>query len=239
MRVPSVTYLQARLEARADPATREWWERYLKGAARFRGVPTAAIRDEAARWWDDARADDLPPDAQLDICLALLACPFTEDKLAGMLLLGERLIPDGRVACPGVLPRFARLYADGHLADWNAVDWFCVRVLGPLITVGGEDCARAIAAWVESDGTWQRRSALVAFVDHARAGRHATLIEETAARLVRYEERFAQTAVGWTIRELGRAEPDLAAAFLDRHRDAMSAEARRQATTRRQAKERR
>ena len=30
--------LQSRLDARATAATREWWTKYLKGAASFRGV---------------------------------------------------------------------------------------------------------------------------------------------------------------------------------------------------------
>ena len=221
--------LQSMLAAHADEDKRAWWFRYLKGEAQFRGVPTPDIRREAGRWWRDQGGDDLSPEAQLATCLELLRCPLTEDKLAGMLLLGERLIPAGRVDCAGAEPSFAALFEDGHLADWNAVDWFCVRVLGPLITASGSGCARAIAAWVRSNILWQRRAALVGFVTLAPSGTHAELIVDTAERLVLDPERFAQTGVAWVIRELGRSRPDLTGPFLQRHQQDMSQEARTQA----------
>lgn len=230
---PPLAELQRALQRHADEAKRAWWERYLKGTARFRGVPTPDIRRETTAWWQQYRGDDLAPAVQLQLCLELLRCPLTEDKLAGMLLLGERLIPAGRVDARLAVAHFATLYADGHLADWNAVDWFCVRVLGPLIEAEGEGCARAIATWVKSDGLWQRRSALVAFVRLAPSGAHAELIIATADRLVTDPQRFAQTGVAWVIRELSAARPDLTDPFLARHAAEMSTEARKQARGRR------
>ncbi len=221
--------LQTALATHADAARRQWWERYLKGEARFRGVSTPDIRRLSKAWWDGHDGDTLLPAEQLETCLALLRCPLTEDKLAGMLLLGERLIPAERLECASAVPRFATLYPAGHLADWNAVDWFCVRVLGPLIERSSEPCARSIAAWVEAEVLWQRRSGLVAFVKVVRSGAYADLVMETAERLVLDQARFAQTGVAWVIRELSVARPDLTRPFLQRHADAMSPEARRQA----------
>jgi 3-methyladenine DNA glycosylase AlkD len=234
---PPIEELQAALAAHADEDKRAWWARYLKGTAEFRGVPAADIRRLAFAWWERHEGDALLPAQQLDACLELLRCPLTEDRLAGMLLLGERLIPAGRVDCPRALPRFAALYREGHLADWNAVDWFCVRVLGRLIGSGGQDCARAVAGWVTADVLWQRRSALVAFVNLAGRGIHAELIVATADRLVADPERFAQTAVAWVMRELAAARPDLTEPFLERHAASMSPEARKQARSRRPRRE--
>lgn len=228
-RRPPVADLQAELAANADAEKRAWWERYLKGEAAFRGTPTPLIRSSASAWWDRHDAGSLDPDRQLELCLELLRCPMTEDKLAGMLILGERLIPAGRVDWIAATTSFATLFAERHLADWNAVDWFCVRVLGPLIGHSGETCARAVAAWVSADTLWQRRAALVGFVNLAPSGSYAELIVDTADRLVIDRERFAQTGVAWVIRELGRSRPDLSEDFLRRHDDDMSPEARKQA----------
>jgi 3-methyladenine DNA glycosylase AlkD len=142
-----------------------------------------------------------------------------------VLLLGERLIPAGRMDCEAALPAFGGLLADGHLADWNVVDWFCVRVLGPLIDSTGDACARSVAAWVEADGLWQRRAGLVGFVNLAPTGAYAELIVATAEQLVFDPARFAQTGVAWVVRELGKARPDLTEAFLERHAHRMSPEA--------------
>ena len=230
---PSIARLQAGLAAHADERKRAWWERYLQGEAEFRGVPTPLIRSLSGEWWERSHADALEPAAQLAICLALLRCPMTEDKLAGMLLLGERLVPDERVGCHAALPSFAELFADGYLADWNVVDWFCVRVLGPLIESAGDACARSVAGWVEAPMLWQRRAALVGFVNLAPTGAYAELIIETAERLVRDQSRFAQTGVAWVMRELHKARPDLTEPFLERHAEDMSPEARSQARGRR------
>jgi len=217
------------LDAHAEASKRDWWLRYLKGSAEFRGVPTPDIRREAHAWWARHGGDALEPAEQLSMCLELLHLTMTEDKLAAMLLLGERLIPAGRVDCGEALPLFAELFAGGHLADWNTVDWFCVRVLGPLIETSEGTCARAVSRWVEAEALWQRRAGLVGFVTLAPSGAYAELIIETAERLVHDPERFAQTGVAWVVRELARSRPDLTEAFLERHDGDLSPEARKQA----------
>ena len=50
-------------------------------------------------------------------------------------------------------------------ACWNVCDWFCVKVLGSLVEMEGEACARAIAGWRRAENLWQRRAAGVAFVN--------------------------------------------------------------------------
>jgi 3-methyladenine DNA glycosylase AlkD len=226
---PPIDELLTELEAHADPAKRDWWVRYLKGQARFLGVPTPTLRGVTGAWWGRHDADGLPPDDQLEICLALLREPVTEPKLAGMLLLGERLVPADRVDWAVAMPRFGPLFVEGHLADWNVVDWFCVRVLGPLIERSGDGCARAVAAWIDAAVLWQRRAALVGFVTLAPSGAYAELIIQTAAQLVTDPERFAQTGVAWVLRELRTARPDLVEPFLAEHHQQMSTGARKQA----------
>ena len=46
---PPIADLQAVLATHADASKRDWWVRYLKGAAEFRGVSTPTVRREAAR----------------------------------------------------------------------------------------------------------------------------------------------------------------------------------------------
>ena len=68
-------------------------------------------------------------------------------------------MPAGAVDWRRDLSRFARLFDEGHLYDWNAVDWFCVKVLGPLIEENGLACAEAIAAWRHAENLWRARAA--------------------------------------------------------------------------------
>jgi hypothetical protein len=60
-------------------------------------------------------------------------------------VLKEILLPAGVLDCDPDLPRFARLFDRGHTCDWGTCDWFCVKVLGPLVEQQAEACARAIS----------------------------------------------------------------------------------------------
>jgi 3-methyladenine DNA glycosylase AlkD len=90
-----------------------------------------------------------------------------------------------------------------------------------------------VADWVNSGTTlWQRRAALVAFVNLAPKGMHSQLILDTAAVLVQDQERFSQTGVGWVLRSLSDAYPDKVFDFLEEHQEHVSLECMRMATAR-------
>ena len=114
-----------------------------------------------------------------------------------------------------------------------------MKVLGPFVERGPDrrERAEAIAGWRQAEGLWQKRAAAVAFVDLAPSGDSvfpgfSRLLLSVCAANVRDPARFAQTSVGWLLRELSRAEPALVARFVDDHRDLLSREAHRMAVAR-------
>jgi 3-methyladenine DNA glycosylase AlkD len=229
-----VEHLGRRLNERADERTRSWWQRYLKGAIEFRGVPMRGVREVVHAVWSARRLDDRSREERFEIVLALFAQRYAEDKLAAILVLGERLIDDLTAAD---VPFLAEPFARGHIADWSTCDWYCVKVLARLLERAPDAgaAADAIAAWKSAPGVWQRRAAAVSFVTLARHGNArlpnlTTLVLDVCSANVRDPERFSQTSVGWVLRELSRADPDAVTAFVDEHADEMSAEARRMAT---------
>lgn len=221
-----VADLQRRLARAANSKARAFWSRYLRGTARFRGVPMAKIRGCVRAWWTDHELADHGAAAGKRIALVLIEQPMTEDKLAGILVLQDQL---GDALRASDLPSFARLFATGHLADWNIVDWFCVKVLTTLLAreAGRAEVARALSQWRSAETVWQRRAACVAFTKLAPRGEAALpgltgLILTVCATVVWSPDRFDQTAVGWVLRELGRAEPARVEAFFRRHARFMS-----------------
>jgi nicotinamide riboside kinase/3-methyladenine DNA glycosylase AlkD len=230
---PRLVDLTAALRRRGEPAKKEWWDRYLKGEIEFLGVPMAGIREAVHEW---AGRDPDPPGMR-EAALALLGRPLAEEKLAGILIFQEVLLPAGAVDPDRDLPAIAARFDDGSIADWNTTDWLCVRVLGPLIAGGGRPVARQVADWVNGGSLWRRRAAAVSFVPIAAAGDGlfeglADLVLEVCADLVGDPERFSQTAVGWLLRELSDAEPERVFGFLGRRRGEMSREAVRMAAGR-------
>lgn len=228
-----IAEVQHALQQRADPDKKDWWENYVKGAA-FRGTPMGEIRKIVAGF---VKAHPDLHEAQLKvIACELVAQPMSEDKLAGVLLFSEHLISH---LGPDDLPMLRGLLADGHLADWNSCDWFCVKVLGRMLD-HGEDPQRLadeLIAWTTSDDLWVKRAGLVAFVNLAPRGDAALegltrRLLEGARRNVDDARRFSQTSVGWVLRELSKSQPDQVRTFVNDHGDRMSAEARRAASAR-------
>lgn len=224
--------LQAELDRRANPQTKAWWEAYLKGAIPFRGVKMAGTRAALHEWL--ATTEPSNPVARRELALSLLRETACEDKLAGILYLQEVLIPSGILTCAD-LPQLAQLFEQGYIADWNTCDWFCVKVLGPLIEREGAACAQEIAAWSTANTLWQRRAAGVAFVNLAAQGEanfpgFTNLLLQVNDATLRSPERFAQTGTGWVLRELSVAEPDRVIRFIEEHLSLFSSEGLRYAT---------
>ena len=115
-----------------------------------------------------------------------------------------------------LVPKFAQLFKRGYIYDWNVCDWFCVRVLGPMIKENGMPCAKAIAQWRSSKNVWQARASVVAFVNLAKIREFTPLILRSCAILIKREERFAKTAVGWILRELSKSDKNIVIGFIEK-----------------------
>ena len=199
--------LRARLEEKANRKTSAWWENYVKNSAPFLGVKMADTRAAVHDWHPAEVGGRLSAGAQVALALALLQQETTEEKLAGALFLQEILLPAGALDWERELPHFASLFEDGHIYDWNVCDWFCIKVLGPLIAEEGAACAEAVAAWRDAENLWQARASLVAFVPLADHAAYHRLLEQGCRTLIRRPQRFAKTAVGWLLRELAQHDP--------------------------------
>jgi 3-methyladenine DNA glycosylase AlkD len=231
-----VNKLQLRLNARATAATREWWTKYLRGAASFRGVKMGDVRAAVHTWFEEERlGEHLSVGQQRDLALMLFEENDTEDKLAGVLFLQEILLPAGALDWHSDLPRFARHFDRGYIRDWNVCDWFCVKVLGPLAEQQGEACARAISEWRAAESVWQQRASVVAFVNLASKGDQnfpgfTEMVLDNCSHLLGSQERFAQTGVGWVLRELSRSDGGRVIGFVEANLNRFSREALKNAT---------
>lgn len=195
----------------------------------------ADVRSVLHEWYDRAVVGgQLSATEQKDLALALFEQGYSEDKLAGILFLQEILLPAGAIEWRTDLESFSGLFGEGWISDWNVCDWFCVKVLGPLVEQEGEACARAIAAWRTSDNLWQRRASGVAFVTLAKHGDEnfagfTDMLLEICEFTVKHPERFSQTGTGWVLRELSIAEPQRVEGFVGAHVCEFSAEGLRNA----------
>jgi len=220
--------LLQRLEAAADPATRAWFERYLRYAINYRGVRTPMIRRLMITWYAEAGIAVLPLEEQLVIAATLIGQSFAEDKFAGTMMIQKYLLQ--RAAPEDILAISEVLFAEGAFYDWSTTDWFCVRVLGPILK--GRQGGARIASWKGCPNLWQRRSAIVPFTVVVDDPFHDALVKDTIAVLVKEKERFIQTGVGWVIASLAKARPKVAEQIVEQHLGDLSAEVIRRHTKR-------
>lgn len=169
------------------------------------------------------------------VALELLRVRGTEDKLAGMIWIQEILVPGGVLDSKAEVSEWARLFDQGHVADWNVCDWFCVKVLGPLIAREGRPMAEAIGNWRTAPSLWRRRASAVAFVNLAKKGDDffagfTKLVLRSCDALLRDQARFSQTGAGWVLRELARSDPEGVAAFVRDRKEQFSKETFKSAT---------
>ena len=223
-----VADLERRLAAAADPATKAWFENYLKHAVAYRGVRTPEVTRIVAEWRRAHELDRLAEGRQLDLARTLVERSCAEDKFAGILYMQKYLAR--RLAPEAILATAEGLFAAGAFFDWSTSDWFSVRVLGPLIARGGLPVAERIAGWRDAGNLWQRRAAIVPFRAVVRDDSYHALIETTIAALVVERERFVQTGIGWVVSNLSKSHPGKAAELVERHFDSLSPEVVRRHT---------
>ncbi len=226
--------LRDALSRRADPKVKEHWTAYLKGNADFLGIPMAGVRETVNGFWDSGLAE-LDPITQREIFTQWSLQPFTEERLAAVLLLAEHLIS---ILTDEDADRLADPLASETFADWHIVDWYAIKALSAYVTQDDREVrSETVLGWANSPTLWQRRAAVVSFVPHAKQPRE--FLPELPEKLLiacdkninASTERFAHTGVGWLLREMSVAEPGIVADYVA-DRPQLTAEARRMATAR-------
>jgi 3-methyladenine DNA glycosylase AlkD len=223
--------LTQRLTDRAEEKTKRHWQSYLKGNAEFLGVPMAGVRATVKELWC-SELDRASPERQRAVFAAWSHQPYTEQKLAAVLLAAEFMDESLTVED---LPLLATPLASGSFADWNIVDWYAMKALARYVAAEPRATrSRAVIAWAYSPEMWQRRASVVAFVPHAKTAR-AFLSDLPELLLPACEEniswstnRFAHTGTGWLLWDLSACEPELVQVFVQEHPE-LSPEAQRMA----------
>jgi 3-methyladenine DNA glycosylase AlkD len=225
-----ILVLRTNLLQHANPKTAAWWEDYVKDSAPFMGVKMQTVRTLVRQWYEEQVQGQIELQDQVNLALALFEGEFTEEKLAGTLFLQEVLLPNGALECPRDADRFAALFDSGWIHDWNTCDWFCVKVLGPLIQENGMACADRISQWRTAANLWRARASLVAFVKVAGESAYYPDIADTCRVLIQRQERFAKTAVGWALREISRTDERFVRDVIDENIPYFTSESLKNAT---------
>ncbi len=154
--------------------------------------------------------------------------PATDHKSArsGSSRIGRRSISPSRL--PRAIRRFItsdnldlyrRIIVEG--AWWDFVDDVAANCVGVVHRKERALMEPVIEAWVDDDFMWLRRTALLSPLKHKSETDYVTLFDHCLRR-AHETEFFIRKAIGWTLREYAKTEPDRVRYFLLEHRDRWS-----------------
>ena len=133
-------------------------------------------------------------DAALAFASALIGDRHLETKGLGI----ETLARYRRDFAPRLLP-------DNHAANWATTDTICGALIGPLLVAEPALVAR-MPSWSRHRNMWVRRASAVALIPSVRKGEALDTAYAIARRLHADREDLIQKAVGWMLREAGKAD---------------------------------
>ncbi len=208
-----VSFVAAELSQRADADKAGPMAAYLKTDMPFYGVQKKG-RTEVLR----AVKKQFPiesNDAYRKAIGALWAQPHREEKYMAIAIAKEHaaFISHDNVKL------YRQLIVEG--AWWDLVDDVAINCVGIADRDERDKMAPVIEQWVDDEDMWLRRTSLISPIKHKADTDYETLFDHCLRR-AHEKEFFIRKAIGWTLREYAKTEPDRVRDFLLEHRDRWS-----------------
>ncbi|MEJ8655837.1 MULTISPECIES: DNA alkylation repair protein [Streptomyces] len=196
----------------ADPVRAREAAAYMKDVAPFLG-----IRTPERRRLSRTVLDGTPRPAEADCAAIALRCWELPEREYHYFAVDYLRRHAGRCSSDFLL--VAR-HLIATVSWWDTVDLLAAHVVGPLVAADAELVA-AMDEWIEDDNLWIARTALL----HQLGYKQAT----DAERLFRYclrqsghSDFFIRKAIGWSLREYAKTDPDAVRAFVATSRDRLA-----------------
>ena len=203
------------METAADPETARVLVRYFKvrpgdygEGDTFIGVKLSTLRTLVAAYV--AKPFEPSP------WLPLLRSPVHEHRLGTLVVMSERARRNaGRRGDPAELELLYQTYLDNtaYVNNWDLVDISCKPIVGGYLQHRDRSPLYVLA---RSESLWERRIAMVGSQWFLKAGETDDLYR-LAELLLGDRHDLMHKAVGWSLREAGKHDPDTLREFLTTH----------------------
>ena len=211
---PSSVAAEARRELKraSRPSVSFDPSRYFRGAPDlgFHNVGTAAMRRLARTLYAD-HARDWTIDDAVACAEALIVDRHLETKSVGIEILARYR----RDLTPRLLPVWKRWLAKGHSANWATTDALCGLLIGPMLVTHPAAVPRCVSGRGIAACGCAARSA-VSLIPSVRKSLALDVAYEVAA-VLRDDEDLIHKAVGWLLREAGKADQKRLECYLRKH----------------------
>lgn len=99
---------------------------------------------------------------------------------------------------------------------WDTVDFIAANLVGPWFTNYPQSIAPVTAVWMKSNNIWLQRSALL-FQLRYKEKTDQKLLFQYIEQLHGSSEFFINKAIGWSLRELSKTDPESVLQFTAQH----------------------
>lgn len=198
-------------------------QRYMKSALPYRGVRMPDIQ----RLCRAVYAEHVLPDrASWETAVRTLwdEAAFREERYAAIALTGHRAYASYQG--PGTLPFYEQLIVTGGW--WDYVDDLAIRRVGPILRTDPVVVAPVLREWSTDDDMWRRRTSIIAQIG-SEADTDLELLTDCMAANLGHREFFVRKAIGWTLREYAKTDPEWVRRYLADQGEVMSGLSRREA----------
>jgi 3-methyladenine DNA glycosylase AlkD len=200
--------IQQRLRTLGSPEAAAFAARYFKTGAGQYGEGDIFLGLRAAVMHRLAKEYQALP---LEELVVLLQSPIHEDRLLALLIMVRRFAKGDPPARRGLYELY--LANTQYINNWDLVDASAREVVGGYLADRSRKPLDRLAA---STSLWERRISIVATHYFIRRGEFADTLR-IAERLLGDREDLIHKAVGWMLREVGKAHRPTLETFLKRH----------------------
>lgn len=199
-----IVELEKRLLALAEKEQAQPMKAYMKNNFEFLGVRTPDRRKVAKQFFKDFKAQGI----NWDFVEACWASPYREFQYIAI----DYLVTKKKDLVLADLPRLKKLAQTKSW--WDSIDGLD-KLVGKIV-MDNPEAKQTILEWSLDDDFWLRRIA----IDHQLLQKEKTdteLLEKILVNNLNQKEFFINKAIGWSLRDYSKTNPDWVRTFLDKY----------------------
>lgn len=208
-----VNYIVNGIDEQRNSEKALWLENYVKHSVKSKGVGIPQIREIVIDAAKKFGINTKPIPEQIDILNNLMIQEYTEHKIAAIIYI-QLFLKD---YSHEIIKPVSHWFDNGYITDWNVCDWLCVRILSPMIDSLPDFIIPELEQWNTNKNLWKARASLVPFAQSKNISEHWNYINKFSETLIKRDERFCKTAVGWVLREYSKQDKQKVTDFLTKY----------------------
>ncbi|MDQ3073589.1 MAG: DNA alkylation repair protein [Bacteroidota bacterium] len=200
--------LSTLFQSHANAETALWSENYMRGQFHFYGLSSPVRRELQKQFFKEF---GLPSRANLeDIVRDLWQRPHREYQYFGMELLGKFVKHLRR----NDILFFEELIT--HKSWWDTIDYIAPNLVGAWFREFPKQGNEYIDKWLSGDNIWLKRTAII-FQLKYKKNTDTELLFRIINKLAEEREFFIRKAIGWSLREYSKADPEAVVRFVEKN----------------------